>query len=277
MKVIIIAAIFFFLTLLYLNESNKSKSNKEIIKKLQLNSDIKDEEFLKIDKYYINLERSKDRNKKILDQFKKYKVKNYNRVEAYDIEKMNEYNYINEYGFINSSRIEMIVTMSHIKAINNAYLDNREIAMIMEDDINLCTVSYWDIKLKDIIKDIPEDCDILLLANNCFEEGKIIIKKAKESYNIATGVCYLVTKKGMEKLNKNFIRDDKIIFLKSQNLKDEQSLVFDRGFLNFFNLYYTSRSLFITEDFNQKSLIQNNLKFENSISSKVLKYYKKFI
>lgn len=281
----IISLFLFFLTLIYFfkiyNQQKNTKiiikENKQIIKKLQSNKFIKDEEFLNIDKYYINLERAIDRKQKILDQFDNYNIKNYRRVEAYDYKKIKKNNFINEYNSSEGNIIEMVVTMSHIKAINSAYLDGKELAMIMEDDINLCTVPYWKIKLRNILRNIPEDCDFILLANNKFEEDSIKLKKANSSYSYATGVCYIVTKKGMEKVNKNFIRGDKIVFLREHNLKN-QAIVFDRGFLNFFNLYYTSQSLFITEDFNQKSLIRNNfLKYENNISSKVLNYYNNLI
>ena len=272
----VIAIIFSISLFIEYEQNNNIKiSNLNIINKLEKNNIIDDKEFLNIPKYYINLERSKDRNKKIIDQFNKYQIKNHNRIDAYDIKKIKDYDYINEYdSFLDGSNVELIVTMSHIKAINTAYLNKDEIAMIMEDDINLCTVPFWKIKLKEIIDNIPNDCDFLLLANNMFEDGEIKIKKANQSYDIANGVCYLITRKGMEKLNQNFIKEGKITFLKKQNLR-QQPFVFDRGFMNFFNIYYTSQSLFITEDLNQESLIRNNFLSEgNSISDKVLKYYK---
>lgn len=266
-----------FLYDFYDNYTLRNK-NINIVKKLEKNSLIKDSLFLEIKKYYINLDRSENRNKKITKQFEKYNIKNYHRVEAYDVKKLDSYDYINEYkSFFAGNYVELAVCMSHIKAIETSYQNGDEYALIMEDDINFCTVPYWNIKLENLLKKLNEDCDILLLANNSFLEGEIEILKAQSSYGIATGVCYLITKKGMEKLHSNFIsKEGKIQFLEKHNL-GQQPFVFDRGFLNFFNLYYTSQSLFIPEDFGQDTLVQRNLINRSQISDKVIQHYSKLI
>lgn len=94
--------------------------------------------------YYINLDKSKDRLENIVNQFGKYDIKNTNRVSAID-GSSNEIDTLKKkYRIIDShkrkrSNKEIACTLSHIKAINQAYIDGCDIALIMEDD---CCFDY---------------------------------------------------------------------------------------------------------------------------------------
>jgi len=87
--------------------------------------------------YYINLNRSTDRNTMLLNTFKEYGITNYKRVEAIDgtLENFKD-KYTSE-----CSNKEIACSLSHIKAIENAYNDNCNYAIIMEDD---CNFEYLD-------------------------------------------------------------------------------------------------------------------------------------
>lgn len=264
--------IVFLIVFLKYIEKNKIHKKIEMLKK---NKKVKDKTFIEIPKYYINLDRSEDRNKKFITQMSEYGIKNFKRIKAFDGNNItnlrsgiiDNYEYYNYYGTTGNKheKIEFAVTLSHIKAIISAYEDNCDFAVIMEDDINLCTVPYWKFELKDFLN---ENADIILLANNKYERGDIKLKKCPTAFGYANGVCYIVTKKGMLKA-KDFMVNNKYVFLEEHNLCRTQATVFDRGFLNYFEVYYVSKSLFISEDLQQKSLVHSNTS-TNDITKKLL-------
>jgi len=271
-SVIGIVSIIYFL---YLYRKKKIADVKNIINILK-NKKKSNTSFNNIAKYYINLDRSKDRKKYIEEQIKTYKISNIERVNAFDGSKIKNLKIgeINGYKYKNTKkpnckRSELAITMSHILAISKAYKKNKEYAIIMEDDIDFLLMPYWNLDFDNLLKDIPEDCDVLLLAHSSLEKNiKIVSNKIKPTR--VSGVCYLVTKKGMEKINK-FYNDKSFIF-------SQKDMLWDWDFLNKMNIYHTSKTLFSLCNFNflSEREYEHNLTFDYD-SYKILKYYKNML
>ena len=109
----------------------------------------------KIPMYYINLEKSKDRNDAMLKQKKKYNLP-LERVEAVNgyefkdtkndsffIKPCQKINFINTFPNIDNIKPIIGCTLSHIKAIHTALENDDKLAIIMEDDTSLITYNHW--------------------------------------------------------------------------------------------------------------------------------------
>lgn len=229
-------------------ELNNLRSKIEKLKE----KDIDDTELINIKKYYINLEKSKVRNNNMIKEMVNSNMKNYERVESYDGSKIKNPNIgdNHENHYNNSSLIELSITMSHIKAIKKAYDDKCDKAIIMEDDVEFSLVPFWPKKLKDIISEIPDDCDILLLANRMDKKVEILEIIEPNGEKPFTGVCYLITKKGMDRIIKNHFRNNKLIFEKKDGMRN---IIFDQGFLSNYKTYTLNQSLFLLDNFKFKS------------------------
>jgi GR25 family glycosyltransferase involved in LPS biosynthesis len=150
--------------------------------------------------YYINLKKSINRNEKILKMFSLYNITNYKRIEAINGPTINLDKINLEYNILNKNVIGC--TLSHIKAIKQAYNDNCEYALILEDD---CNFEYLKYKKKPILELFKEnkDCEILQLGLCCKENVNSRISNEKEEIfknfkDCATG--YLINKNGMKKV-----------------------------------------------------------------------------
>ena len=256
---------------LYLYRKKEINNAKQIINRLK-NKKSTSKSFNDIPKYYINLDRSKDRKKHIEEQIKTYKVSNIERVKAFDGSKIKDLKVgeIDGYRYKNTKtpnckKSELAITLSHILAINKAFEKNNEHAIIMEDDIDFLLMPYWNLNFNDLLKDIPRDCDILLLAHSGIEKNiKVVSNKIKPTR--VSGVCYLVTKKGMEKINK-YYNDKEFIF-------SQKDMLWDWDFLNKMNTYHTSKSLFSLYNFNFLSERQKEFALTFDYQSyNILKFY----
>ena len=182
--------------------------------------------------------------------------------------KIEDYSYTNK-SFWSCTKSELAITMSHILAIKTAEEKGYENAIIMEDDIEFYLLPYWDIDFDKVIKDLPKDCDILLLAHHHHNDYKIISKKEKDVK--VSGVCYLITKSGMNKISK---------YLKNKHFSFNsrlRGLVWDTNIMRNLNIYHTNKSLFLLFNFKfntEKDGIKEN--FFCGDSYLLLKeYYKK--
>jgi len=241
-----------------------------------------DEYFRKFPIYYINLERSKDRNENFIKEMKDYGMYNYQRINAVDgkeikIHEHGEINGITYKANPNRTKIQLAVTLSHITAIIRGNEDGHENFMIMEDDAELTLVPYWKKSLNDIINEIPKDCDILLLSNHRFmKEKRLELVKIKQSRDL-NGVCYIVTKRGMLKIM-NRIRPsptkDPPTSEVTIDLTSFPNNVFDGGFLSSFDVYTYNVTHFLLENFKYNSTVSNtqegNINDVQKVSMQVL-------
>jgi hypothetical protein len=154
--------------------------------------------------YWINLDRSEDRKKFMEKQFKQYNIKNNVRIEAIDGNTLNEnvnypYNYHHSSGLIKLTKCEIACTMSHIKAIKQAYLDDIDFALIMEDD---CDFRYLNFQKKSIIElfEIAKDAEVIQLLTTCpYYELCVTDELLLKGFKWNAG-AYVITKKGINNL-----------------------------------------------------------------------------
>ena len=157
--------------------------------------------------FYINLDKSINRNNYLINELNKYKVQNYKRISAIDGSKIKNIknDTIDGITFINNYNIrknEIGCTLSHIKAIYNIYNNNYNIALIVEDDASFILSKLWKYKLSEFIKNIPSDWGIIQLwCNRINLTDKNLYRSHKfEDYG---AVAYLINKKGANDIINN--------------------------------------------------------------------------
>ena len=104
--------------------------------------------------FYINLDRSSDRREHMEKTFNS-RFETFNRIQAVDG------NLLQDTG--NITKYELATTMSHIKAVKIAYDSGLEDVIIMEDDMRIDYIQYWDKSVRDIVKAAPSDVECLQL------------------------------------------------------------------------------------------------------------------
>mgnify|MGYP003115814376 CR=1 FL=1 len=235
---------------------NTVKKCKDQIAELQKNKQIGDE-FKNFPKYYINLDRSKERRAIFEKHMEQYGVNQYQRVKAFDGKKIQDTSQgtIDGWKYYSGDRLctkaELAITMSHLLAMKKASEDGHEVAMIMEDDCELTLVPHWPKKIDQIVSELPEDCEIFLMCNRSFQKVNNLKLEKVTNQKDFTGVCYLITRKGMERLQKFLIQDtDQGNF--SFNL-DMENIILDLGLMSEFKVYSYNISLFLLENYTSLS------------------------
>ena len=218
---------------------------------------IEDQSFQNIKKIWINLDRFEDRRAWTEKQIKFWDIKNCERFEGVDfkeIDKINEgivkgIKYINNYK--NFTKKTLAITLSHLLAIKESYDQGLDKVMIMEDDICFDLVPHWNVTIEDIIKDLDPDGEIILLTWVKYDD----IKKINSGLNmydsnhpvLTSATCYIVTRKGMEKVNSFFKENKTLIF--PNELSNYSQCVIDFAFWRIFKTYYHYPRLFLLETF----------------------------
>lgn len=154
--------------------------------------------------YYINLDGQPERRDYMEKQFKYWEIENYERISAYD-------GRIDDLGHLitgaypnNMTSGEIGCVTSHLKAIQH-WLETSEsdVAMFMEDDIDLQTVSYWNFKWNDFYSKLPYNWDCVQLAIIC--TGPLHANLHRRFVNDFSTACYIITRHYAEKLVKYHI------------------------------------------------------------------------
>lgn len=112
--------------------------------------------------FYINLERSKDRNEMLKEQFKKVNLYP-KRFEAIDGRKINRDTL--DYTFIKHTMEngQLGCALSHIELLKTQIKNNWEFMTVFEDDIIFCD-DFWE-RFNEFAPKTPLDFDILYLGN----------------------------------------------------------------------------------------------------------------
>ena len=249
---------------------------------------IEDQSFQNIKKIWINLDRFEDRRAWTEKQIKFWDIKNCKRFEGVDfkeIDKINEgivkgIKYINNYK--NFTKKTLAITLSHLLAIKESYDQGLDKVMIMEDDICFDLVPHWNVTIEDITKDLDPGGEIILLTWAKYDD----IKKINSGLNIydsshpvlTSATCYIVTRKGMEKVNSFFKENKTLIF--PNELSNYSQGVIDFAFWRIFKTYYHYPRLFLLETFKFFSTKQekkiNKLKYirrVNYLEQNILKEF----
>ena len=230
-------------------DKTNSKQHLQIIRnlaKLRFESKI-DSSFDQIPKYYINLDRSKDRNIVMKEEIAKYNVKNIERFPAVDGKLLKSVNKgeINGYTYQvnvkeNYERNELGCTLSHLLLISKIYDLNLDHALILEDDMHFSFSPYWEKSIGVLISEIPKDWDLLYLGHS----GKINFSKSlkinKIDYNIPGAFSYLISRKGCKKIIDLFFEDKNSILIKDEGINIDTYLLTNLDRYTISNNYFSN-------------------------------------
>ena len=162
----------------------------------------KNEAFNKIPKYYINLDRSKDRRQGLEAEIARYEVENINRFKAIDGRDIKDIHqgeidgvkYVNDYS--NCTKAQLAITLSHLECIRRAGEKGEFPFIILEDDVRFTLMPHWKKNIDEIIAELPEDCDVL---NMVYHINKKDILEFSTKFH-TSAVAYLVTLKGYNRM-----------------------------------------------------------------------------
>lgn len=154
--------------------------------------------------YYISLEESTDRQKKLEKQFAEYGITPTAIISKRYSESDDEITgkFLSQ---MNGGTIGCVV--SHIKAIRKWYEEtDEEYAFFCEDDLSLETIQYWDFTWDEFIDSLPEDADCvqLLTIRSNFDTFEI-----RERYwDDWAATAYILTRDYAKKIIDNYIKED---------------------------------------------------------------------
>jgi len=222
----------------------------------------------KIPMYYINLEKSKDRNDAMLQQKKEYNL-SLERVEAVNGYKLKstqndsffitpgqKISFINLFSDFENIKPLIGCTLSHIKAIYTALENDDELAIIMEDDTSLITYNHFSKNINKIIEKAPPSWRVINLYHFCNSNKSQKFISNKEN-TCASALCYIINNKGMKELIDLVKINDRIVLKKTGKAGEPGADVLAADFF----LY----NLVETYHYNGKILIFPNMKLQSTI------------
>jgi hypothetical protein len=117
--------------------------------------------------YWINLDRSKERALSMQKILANISGVNIERIEAFDGHNVIK-DILERFCFLNKTNYKMTpgaygCLLSHLETIRKFYESGAEKALILEDDINVNAMPYWDKPLSKIIAEAPPDWQIISL------------------------------------------------------------------------------------------------------------------
>ena len=163
--------------------------------------------------YWINLNTSKNRYNNMVKILKQITINNI-RINAVD-GKLDPDNII--YGKINNepqkhrTKIEYACLLSHLETIKIFSESDYTTALILEDDISLDFVKYWDKSIKTIIDNAPNDWEIIMLNYIIDNSNKITQIYTPNNGDIWGTGSYIINKKTAIKLIKSIYINNKYI------------------------------------------------------------------
>ncbi len=254
---------------------------KKIIRNNQKSSNPKKIEKSNVPVYYINLDKSIERKKRILHELS-LNFSNYNRISAVDGRLLKPDYYKNKTDlfqfdlsdFVEATPGEIGCTLSHMKAIRKIHEDGCEFALVLEDDAGLKYRNLWGLTINEIIKNAPKDFEALKLHGFPNKQNKnlnLLSKgiKYRKIDNIPSKewstAAIIWSKKGIENMMRFFHND----FLRI-SIKDSESIVADYFIWRVNKSYEFTQPLIFINDFN--STIQT---FNNNDAFNVNKIFKK--
>ncbi len=225
--------------------------------------------------YYINLDRSTERNKLFINHYQ-----NINRIQAYDGDILQSYDnvIIDKKLLLSKKNTELACCLSHIKAIIKAYNDGKKEVLIMEDDVYANYKSLWTESIKEIIENSPIDtmCIQLHLLHPSIIYSGIInntkyIKWGKKK-NLISTACYYINRQGMERINNIYLNSENKIVLDVNNCNGhaDDMCIYDK-----INTYTYLKPLFDHQI--KHSNIHNQHLYFHSASLDVIKSYFKLL
>jgi GR25 family glycosyltransferase involved in LPS biosynthesis len=155
--------------------------------------------------YWINLDRSPDRRKRMKKMFKDpaFEGKKIIRISAVDgkspdIDKVLNANFdgMQPEKF---TKVEYACLLSHLNTIKQFSESNNQVALIMEDDTTLEYKKYWKKSMKEIMNEASSDWEILQLCINSHTIPRKMYTKQKGDTYFSTG-AYILNQAGAKKI-----------------------------------------------------------------------------
>jgi hypothetical protein len=152
--------------------------------------------------YYINLDHRVDRREYIESQFDYWSIKNYKRISAskYLPEKYKEWKDIVIEKEILECKSLMSCALNHIETIVNWYDRNSsKTCIIMEDDLSLHNIEYWNFDWDYFQNNLPEnwECIQLYFCRTDYVPMFLHKREYNTSYSAA---CYLINRSYAKKV-----------------------------------------------------------------------------
>ena len=157
--------------------------------------------------YCINLDGEPERWESAENMFKEWDIENYTRVSAYDGREEDLSDIVKGRYPDAMTSGEVGCTTSHLKALKEFLKTDAPCALIMEDDCDISTVSYWGFTWKDFYSKIPYDYDVIQLA--IINPAAVYAQMHRRFVNDFSTACYMITRHHAEKLVKLHCRGDK--------------------------------------------------------------------
>ncbi len=194
-------------------------------------------------------------------QLQKFKISNWTRVHAIDGANDSSIKYQNDFTTLSSSEIGC--TLSHLKAIQLAYSSDHEYALIVEDDIDLHLMPFWDESLSSCLNRLNSLClcyqepwHILQLYSNFNYAAYPFPNVFIRSPNVWSMAAYVINRSGMKQiLDRCFVNGEFILSskLSAQGIADYY--IYDLAGFN--KRYLTSRPLLVPNNLNLPSVIHD--------------------
>ena len=158
--------------------------------------------------YYINLDGQPERKEYMDDQFKYWEIENYTRISAYDGREDDLSHILKGRYPENMTSGEIGCVTSHLRAIKHWYeTSDSPYAIMMEDDVSLDLVRFWNFSWRDFYCRIPYDWDCVQIAIIC--TGDVHVKIHKRFVNEFSTACYIINRHHAEKLIRLHCRGEK--------------------------------------------------------------------
>jgi GR25 family glycosyltransferase involved in LPS biosynthesis len=218
------------------------KELKKLVKEIDIyNRLYPRKQMITIPVYYINMDKSKDRNEWMIEQLSK-NVERYYRVSGvngYEI-KNKEHDTVDGVEFYNDFKEltipEIGCTLSHLKAIQTAYENGENIAIIMEDDVYVDMTNLIDDSVEELVKNAPEELEILQLVHlgsNLNKSSKIFKQytfhpHTRGNYESCTS-SYLINRKGMENILKRLGRNPYYLDINTSDSGVSDCIIYDNA------------------------------------------------
>lgn len=224
MKIYLIPLFFIFiLFLIYFCYCYFSRTNVDALKHVDLYNIIESKteridlnEKLSYPIYFINMDKNTTRRNFMENQFEKYNIKNYFRIQGVDIHNF-KYNFETSYKLSDKERgciAGHIITM--LEFLNSEYNE----AIILEDDVSLILLNHLNFNLNEFIETkVPNDWEIVSLSNllcnggdddKKYDRNIKLYERTTPYESCWSATAYLINKKGAEKLIKTVFRNDTI-------------------------------------------------------------------
>lgn len=205
--------------------------------------------------YWINLEKSKNRKNNMIKILDNINITN-KRIDAIDgsiIENIKDKYFFGDV-ISNNSNKEYSTILSHLNAIEEykslEYI-KFGVSIICEDDLSLDFFKYWEYNLENIIKDAPNDWEIIMLSYFTLDI------KFKNNYrkwdNDWSAACYLIKHSCLNKLDD--IKNNK----KYKSFEDV--MVADNYLFRIFNTYLYKNPYFTFPEENNSTIHDYHLEY----------------